>query len=187
MKLFLTVVSLSLGLTHPSDAFAAVSAKKLGEIPRTVELEKEIAKLLPKKVKDWTSIHEVTSSTIKTFTSKNKTFSLKVGPEEADSGDLTRYRVELTKNGETAPLSKEPLAWAGVTVDEKYIVYEPLNVVSTTSWKEADLAKENSRSGYFQVVRYSAKTGKWIVAEFMCAADCSAKDKFEIWEYAVAL
>ena len=168
-----------------SNSLAQPIAKKLGEIPRSSNVQKEIDAFIPKSPTDWVPVGEMINSANQKFVSKAKTFTIKSGNEAPESGDLARFPFELIRDGKKANLARQPISWVTVTPDEKYIIFEPLIVLDAVSWKELDLTKVRDSQGYFQLLKYSSTGKKIIVAEFTCAMDCPKTDKFVIWEYSL--
>lgn len=157
------------------------NSKKLGELPRSSELDKEITSLIPKAIKDWKTLSEELLGPKKIFRAKSKKFTIESGPEEV-YGDLARYTFHLSKDGKKTRLGKEPLAWVQVSPDERYILFESFTAMNTEDWSIQDLTKLLEDPGYIKVLKYSPSTKKLIVANFACATDCDKTDKYTILE-----
>ena len=164
-----------------SNSFATGNSK-LGELPRSSDIDKEILTLLPRSTKDWISLGDILSGPNKTFTAKSKKYSIKSGAEEPDSGDLVRYKYTLSQEGKKTTLGDGPLAWVHISKDERFIFYEPLVAIDTKTWSTKDIAKTMNKSGYFKLLKYSPSLKKIIVAQFDCTVDCPKTDKYVIWE-----
>lgn len=175
------IVFVLLFVSSSSFSFATPNSKKIGELPRSSELDKEILSLIPKAVNDWKTFSEELLGPKKVFRAKTKKFSIESGPEEVH-GDLARYTFHLLKGSKKTRLGNGPLAWVLVSPDERYILFESLTAVNTEDWATQDLTKSLEDPGYIKILKYSPSTKKLIVADFDCAMDCDKSDKYTIWE-----
>lgn len=179
MKLSLSFL---LFIIFTSLSFGDSSFIKLGEIPRSSDLDKESMRLIPQTPKDWQDLSNDLLGPNKVVTAKNKKYSIESGVEDPNGGDLARYVFQLTKDGKKTLLSDGPLAWVQVSPDEQYIFYEPFTVINTQKWSKQHLQKLIGDSGYFKILKYSASTKRVIVVGFDCTMDCPKTDKFILWQ-----
>lgn len=164
-----------------SICLADSNSTKLGEIPRSADLDKEILSLLLKSNQGWEKTTSLIAGPNGSFVAKSKRYSINSGIGES-LGDFERYKFTLSKGNITSQLGSGPLSWVQVSPDEQYIFYEPLKVINTKDWHEIDLEKSIEVNSYFKLLLYSAKMKKVIVAKFDCASDCPKTDKFIILE-----
>lgn len=177
-----TTISFLLFVILTAKSFGSPSFKKLGEIPRSSDLDKESMRLIPQSPNDWQNLSNDLLAPNKLFPAKNKKYSIESEVETPDSGDLVRYVFQLIKEGKKTKLGDGPLAWVQVSSDEQYIFYEPFTVINTQNWSKQDLQRLISDSGYFKILKYSASTKNVIVAGFDCTMDCPKTDKFILWQ-----
>ncbi|MBY0413012.1 MAG: hypothetical protein K2Q18_02550, partial [Bdellovibrionales bacterium] len=161
--------------------FASSNSVKLAEIPRSADIDKEIAVVLSKSDQSWEKFTSPIASAKSIFNAKNRAFSIESGIEES-VGDLARYKFTITKDKKKSPIGTGPISWVQVSPDEQYIFYEPLRGINTKNWQEFDLEKSLEMNGYFKLLRYSSKMKKVIIAQFDCAFDCPKTDKFTVLE-----
>ncbi len=176
------IISFLLFIILTSASFGNPSFIKLGEIPRSSDLDKESIRLIPQSTKDWQDLSNDLVGPNKTVAAKNKKYSIESGAEDPDSGDLARYVFQLIKDGKKTLLGDGPLAWVHVSSDEQYIFYESLTVINTQNWSKQDLQKLIGNSGYYKILKYSKSARRIIVAGFDCTMDCPKTDKFIIWQ-----
>jgi hypothetical protein len=79
----------------------------------------------------------------------NGEFSLKFGGSEP-IGDLMRSIVVFEKRGQSIQLTAA-VAWAYITPDSRYVIWEPLTILDVKAWKKYDVSEDIDIPNYVTI------------------------------------
>lgn len=107
-----------------------------------------------------------------TLRARNGEFTL--SPTDAtDEGDVGRFRLAFVeRGGKPVTLTADPVSYAYMTDDSRWIVFEPVEVIDVRAWRRYSLGKVFGISPYVVPIAISADGRRLVIRRSVCPFDC---------------
>lgn len=93
--------------------------------------------------------------------------------DENEEGDAARYRITYAEGGgKPVSLNSEVVAYALVTPDSRWIVFEPVEVVDVRAWRRYNLSEQFGIGPYVSPKAVSADGKRLVFSRNDCLVDC---------------
>jgi hypothetical protein len=118
----------------------------------------------------------------RTVRAANEQFTLAL-TERSERGDVVRFRLLLREGaGQPVALASDPVAYAFITPDSRWVVFEPLDVVDVRSWRRFSLSTSLGITPYIVLEAVSLDGRRLVISRRDCAVDCptAPRDYYEL-------
>jgi hypothetical protein len=108
----------------------------------------------------------------RTVRAPNGEFTLSL-TDPNEEGDVARFRLAFIERGaQPVTLTADPVSYAYVTNDSRWILFEPLEVIDVSAWRRYSLGKVFGISPYVVPMAIAPDGRRLIIRRQVCPFDC---------------
>lgn len=99
-----------------------------------------------------------------------------------DKGDVRRWRARFTTRDSAPVTLAEATSYAHVTIDQRWIVLEPIDVIDVRQWRRYGLSQAYGVTPYVTLRATSGDRLRLVFSRRACAVDCpgTTEEYFEL-------